>query len=162
MGSPSACCFSVSPLCSDTLPTAAAFSCPICSLICSQLLQFAFAEDPHQLTLWFLACLCQEGPGTCLCLQHISFSCSGSAEILLLSAVLAQRLQGPPCAPWLCSSPVVIPASLCWVQCPALSGCPGNSPRECRQQVDVPCYQHSFWPAFHASASVSGVGHCWV
>lgn len=32
-------------------------------------------------------------------------------------------LQDPLCTPRLCSSLVVIPASLCWVQCPALSGC---------------------------------------
>lgn len=45
----------------------------------------------HELTLQFLICLCQEGLGTSFCLQHISFSCSGSAEILLLSALLAER-----------------------------------------------------------------------
>lgn len=50
----------------------------------------------HELTLWFLVCLCQEGLGTSFRFQCISFSCSGSAEILLLSALLAQRELSAP------------------------------------------------------------------
>lgn len=65
-------------------------------------------------------------------------------------------LQDPLCAPWLCSSLVVIPASLCWVQCPTLSG-----------YTEILGNAGKWWmchaintPPGRAIAFVSGVGHC--
>lgn len=142
------------------------FCCPICSLICSQLFQFAIAEAPQTVMPWIdsvVSCLSlSEGLGTSFCFQHISFSCSGSAEILLLSALLAQRELNAP-GPSVC--PMALFLSGGYSCLPLLSAVPCFkwlhwNPWEHRQLVDVPCYQHSSWPAFHTIASVSGMGHC--
>lgn len=76
----------------------------ICRLLC------------HELTLQFLGCLCAEGAGRFLSLRHVSFSCCGSAEILLLSAWLACRelgTLGPSVCPTALSVSSGYPACLC-------------------------------------------------
>lgn len=168
---PAGCCFPISPLCSDPSPTGAVFCYPVCSLICSQLLQFGFAEDPQTVVPWARLSL-SGGAGHFLLLAAHFHSCSGSAEILLLSALLAQGELSAP-GPSVC--PVALFLSGGCSCLPLLSAVPCSgwlhrNPWECRWLVDVPCCQHT--PGQHSvplplcqgwgTAGFEGFSYSWL
>lgn len=168
---PAGCCFPVSPLCSDTSPTGPVFCCPVCCLICSQPVQFAFAEDPQAVVLWTDSRVSRlslsGGAGHLLLLAARFLLLQCSAEILLLSAQLAQR------APSAC--PVALFLSGGYSCLPLLSSVPCSewlhrNPWEHRQLGDVPCYQHASQPAWMAlplcqgwsTAAFEGFSYSWL
>lgn len=156
----SGCCFPVSPLCSVTLLAGAVFSCPICSLICSQLLQFAFAEDPQIVVAMKLLCGFCVRRGWALPLVCSTFP-SPAVALLRSSCCLPCLHRGSRtfCVPhgfvplwWLFLPPSAECSALFWVA--ALGILPGNAGSRWMCHAT----NNPFWPAFHATASVSGVG----